>query len=78
MSTADAARLAAWNASDEGKAAWVAAEDAEGAARAAAEAACDAAERAWDTAEGNARDARIAYCAARAAYLAKTTTPETP
>ena len=56
----DAARLAAWNASDEGKAA----EAAWGAAIGAA--------------EGNARDARIAYYAARDAYLAKTTTAVTP
>ena len=75
-SAADAARIAAWNASDAGKAAWVAADDAE-ATRAAAEAAYYAAERAWDTAEGNARDARIAYCAARAAHLAKTAIPVT-
>jgi len=69
MSTTDKeARLAAWNASDEGKAAeacWAACY----AARAAA----------WDAAEEAAKDAvRIAdraasdaYCAARDAYLAK-------
>ena len=64
------ALIAAWNASDAGKAAE--------AARAAAEdaygAACDAAEAARDA----AYDACEAYCAARAAYLAKTTTPVTP
>ena len=80
------ARLAAWDASDVGKAAW----DAWGAATdawSAAEAACDAAwnaayDAAWcaayDAAEGAAEAALLAYRAARAAYLAKTTTPETP
>ena len=60
MSTAEAARLAAWEASDAGKAAW------------AAICACDARSDAAIVA-GDA--ARVAYYAARAAYLAKAPAP---
>ena len=65
MSTTDReAHLAAWDASDEGKAAdaaWV-----------AVEAAYDAAERAWAAARVAAGDAEADYYVTRAAYLAKT------
>ena len=65
MSTAEAARLAAWRASDAGKAAWAAVDAAEAAAL-----------DAYDAAEVFL--AKVAYYTARAAYLAKTTTPVTP
>jgi len=74
MSIASDPRLAAWDASDEGEAAeaaWVACY----AARAAA---WDAVEAVWAAARVAAGDAEADYYAARDAYLAKTTTPETP
>jgi len=64
MNTTDReARFAAWNASDEGK---------------AAEDAWVAVEAAYDAAVDATRAARIAYCAARDAHLAKAAAPETP
>ena len=66
MRATEAARLAAWNASDAGRAARAARLAAPVAAYDAARGA--AKDAAWDAA---ARDARITYYAARAAYLAK-------
>jgi len=70
------ARLAAWCASDEGKAAEAARDAAGAACDAAWNAAYDAAyHAAYDAAWGAAYDANAAYRAARDAYLAKAPDP---
>ena len=74
MNATEAALLAAWDASDEGKAA----EDAWAACYAARAAAWDAVEAVWAAARVAAEDAEADYYAARAVYLAKTTTAVTP
>jgi len=79
MNTTEAARLAAWNASDAAKVvrdAYLAAQNAEATAWAKVRT-FDARIAAWAASDA-AKVARDAYLAARAAYLAKAPAPVTP